>query len=509
MKRELEKRICLVLVAMAISGNAAEAPVICIDTGRQLFVDDYLIASTKGVVRHWNKPIKEENPVVWPGGGAGRGVRDGGADANLTCATDGGLWWDPTIGKYRLWYQADWLGDICYAESADGVHWSYPNLGIVKGTNRIFAERAPLDSWSVHPDCAAEKPYAHWCLHISAPGGTTDDVLYESKDGISFAKIGIAGQSGDRTSVYYDPFRAEWVFALRNYLKGVGRAVSRAVSPTFAGAKWAWPKDAENWLVATNRPNWQLYNFDAVAYESLMLGVMEVLYNSPRDNADCSEAGMPKQTGLHFCFSRDGRTFTPRDEPDIAPSGWGSGKWDAGYLSPIGGICAVDDDSLTFYYSGLRGDRERLEQKEWWRNGMYSNGSIGRATLRRDGFAGMVADGTGEIVTRPLRFGGGHLFVNGEFRFGSLVAEVLDEQGRPLPGFSAADCESLASADRTKAEIGWKGGTLASVSGRPVSFRFKLHCGTLYSFWVSRTARGESNGYVAAGGPAYRGLKDE
>ena len=509
MKRVLEKTICLALVSMVANGNASDVQAISIDIGRQLFVDDYLIASTKGVVRHWNKPIKVENPVVWPGDGAGRGVLDGRKDANLTCATDGGLWWDPTIGKYRLWYQADWLGDICYAESADGVHWSYPNLGIVKDTNRIFAEKVPLDSWSVHPDSAAGNPYAHWRLHISAPGGTTDDVLYESGDGFSFKKIGVAGRSGDRTSVYYDPFRAEWVFALRNYLNGVGRAVSRVVSPTFSGAKWAWPKDAENWLVATNRPNWQLYNFDAVAYESLMLGVMEVLYNSQRDNADCNETGMPKQTGLHFCFSRDGRTFVPRNEPDIAPSGWGSGKWDTGYLSPIGGICAVNDDSLTFYYSGLRGDRERLEQKEWWRNGMYSNGSIGRATLRRDGFAGMVADGVGEIVTKPLRFGGGHLFVNGEFRFGSLVVEVLDEQRRPLAGYSAADCEPFASADKTKAEIRWKGGNLANLSGRPISFRFKMHCGTLYSFWVSRSTRGESNGYVAAGGPSYKGLKDK
>ena len=45
------------------------------------------------------------------------------------------------------------------------------------------------------------------------------------------------------------------------------------------------------------------------------------------------------------------------------------------------------------YYSGLRGDGERVSEnlRPWQRRGMYSNGAIGVATLRRDGFAGMVA----------------------------------------------------------------------------------------------------------------------
>ena len=49
---------------------------------------------------------------------------------------------------------------------------------------------------------------------------------------------------------------------------------------------------------------------------------------------------------------------------------------------------------------------------------------------------------------------------------------------------------------------------VTTLAGRAVSFRFKLHCGTLYSFWVSPSARGESRGYLAAGGPDYAGLRD-
>jgi hypothetical protein len=130
------------------------------------------------------------------------------------------------------------------------------------------------------------------------------------------------------------------------------------------------------------------------------------------------------------------------------------------------------------------------------------------ATLRRDGFAGMVADARGEIVTKPLLFDGGHLFVNAECRFGSITAEILGEDGKPIPGFSAADCTPLRQADSTKVELRFAGGDLSAPAGRPVRFRFLLHCATLYSFWVSPSAQGESRGYVAAGGPAYPGLRD-
>ena len=142
-----------------------------------------------------------------------------------------------------------------------------------------------------------------------------------------------------------------------------------------------------------------------------------------------------------------------------------------------------------------------------YRQGMYFNGAIGCATLRRDGFAGIVADGAGEVVTRPLVFSGRHLFVNAECLFGAVTAEILDEKGGAIPGFSSSDCNALQFADETKRELVFRG-DLASLAGRAVSVRFKLRCATLYSFWVSPSVRGESRGYVAAGGPAYPGLRD-
>ena len=499
-----------------------------IDGGRQLFVDDYLVESTNGVVRHWNAPTKIEDPIIRPTSDVG--TRAGGC----AVATDGGLWWDPTIGKFRLWYENNWAGNLCYAESSDGLIWERPDLGKVKGTNRVFSDAEEkcdkdLDSWSVWPNYKAANPYADWKLFVSKPGAQTKDMLSVSSDGRNFTELGQVGWSNDRSTLHFDAILNRWVYSLR-----AGRHCGRArdflaVDELSVGGPLYWvdspwlknatkPEgaiDPEHWTNLDGEGDHQLYNFDAVPYESLMLGVREILHvdksadGKKRDNEYCWMKGLPKSTALQFCFSRDGKHYSRAPGDSIAPSGWGSGKWDTGYLSAMGGICVIKDERLWFYYSGLRGDATLAAGGvPMYKQGMYYNGAIGAATLRRDGFCGMVADGVGELVTRPLAFTGGHLFVNAECLFGEVAAEVIDAEGRAIAGFAAADCQGLRYVDRTKAELVFAGGTLDALKGRCVRLRFKLHCATLYSFWISPSARGESHGYVAAGGPAYKGLRD-
>ena len=493
-----------------------------IDSGRQLFVDDYLIETTNGVVRHWGIPVKATAPVIRP-----TSEKDGRV-AGCTVATDGGLWWDPKLGKYRLWYETDWAGNLRYAESRDGLVWEMPDLGKVKGTNRVFSDLderlgKSLDSWSVWPDYKAADPYSKWNLLVSAPGGTTTDTMFSSSDGRNFSRLGLAGYSGDRTTMHFDSILDKWIFSLRDYHKPLGRARRFHAQDEFAPGKVPYAIsekkgfcEAAVWTEFDELkfgPRESLYNFDAVPYESLMLGVMEVLHNTPNDNDDSERAGLPKQTSLRFAFSRDGRKYSPAPESALKPSGWGSGRWDTGYFSAIGGICTVGEDTLRIYFSALRGDatkcRDRVGGQPMHLQGMYYNGSIGYATLRRDGFAGLVADGDGEVTTKDVVFSGKHLFVNADCQFGEVAAEILDERGNPVRGFASTDCRGLKFADATKRELVFAGGDLSSLAGRPVRIRFKLRCATLYSFWVSPSARGESRGYVAAGGPAYPGLRDE
>jgi hypothetical protein len=115
---------------------------------------------------------------------------------------------------------------------------------------------------------------------------------------------------------------------------------------------------------------------------------------------------------------------------------------------------------------------------------------------------------SGTLTTRPLTFSGRQLFVNLAAPHGELRVEILDEQNQVIAPFSAANCEPI-TADKTKQVVHWKnGGDLSAVAGKPVKFRFHLTNGKLYAFWVSPDGSGASNGYVAAGGPEFRGVRD-
>ena len=246
----------------------------------------------------------------------------------------------------------------------------------------------------------------------------------------------------------------------------------------------------------------QLYKVDAVAYECLMLGLIQVHYGPP--NEVCERGGFPKLTELQLGYSRDGFHWDRRDRAIFLGASRRPGHHERGYIHSAGGVCLVVGDRLHFYYgafSGVSPDRG---------GAIYAGGSTNLATLRRDGFVSLdAAGGPGWLTTRPVAFSGSALFVNLAAPGGELRAEVLDEAGRPLAPFTLEACAPLA-ADGTRLRVRWAGDpSLAALAGRPVRFRFRLAGGALYAFWVSADGRGHSNGYVAAGGPglAARGTR--
>ena len=86
---------------------------------------------------------------------------------------------------------------------------------------------------------------------------------------------------------------------------------------------------------------------------------------------------------------------------------------------------------------------------------------------------------------------------------GELRIEALDETGR------VSAISEPVSGDNTKQLIQWKSGSsLASLSGKPVRFRFHLTNGQLYSFWVTPDANGASFGYLGGGSPDANGVRD-
>jgi hypothetical protein len=106
-----------------------------------------------------------------------------------------------------------------------------------------------------------------------------------------------------------------------------------------------------------------------------------------------------------------------------------------------------------------------------------------RFVLRTDGFASVHAGADpGELLTRPLRFAGKELVVNySTSGGGSLRVELQDTGGRPLSGFSLADCRTLIG-DCIEQEVTWtKGSDLSSLASQTVRLRFVLQDGDLFA----------------------------
>jgi hypothetical protein len=304
--------------------------------------------------------------------------------------------------------------------------------------------------------------------------------------------------------MFRNPFRGVWVFSLRaDDLSGVRRYRRYFESREFAGTTWtagepvAWTAaDRLDVRRADLQSQPELYNLDAVAYESLMLGLFTIFRGEPRDRE--------KPNDVCIAFSRDGFHWDrPARDPFIGVSDK-PGDWNYANVQSAGGCCVIAGDLLHFYVSGREGVAG---------TNLPGRCSTGLATIRRDGFASLtdqwpaglprrVAADRTSVITRPLRFRGRHLFVNADAA-GDIRVEVLDANGRAIGGYGAADCVAVRG-NSTRHAVRWNTrDTLDAVSTDTIRLRFVVSRSHLYSFWIAETPAGRSRGYVAAGGPGF------
>lgn len=510
--------------------------VVPIDVGRQLFVDDFLIEQTT-LKRQWHHPQPYEgNPILKPE----TPTELNGGKLPVAAMISDGVCFDAKAGEFKMWYHAGWRDGTMLATSKDGLHWTRPETDLEAGNNRVLPKRQKLvrHGTGICIDPYTADPAQRFKMLIY------EDTLrktsaYISTDGIHWDAKGELPECGDNTTMFYNPFRKKWVFSIRVYHDGRSRNYVEC-DDFLTGMKWekehevAWahpdvldtpdpgvlalmPTEAEiaaeaaasgksvASLVKEYRGRYadpvQLYNVDAIAYESLMFGIEGIL-KGPMSSKAWDKHRIVKIIDLYAAFSRDGFHWDRPDRTPFLASTRQPGDWARGYLHAGVGLFTVVGDRLFFYYSGWSGESPSGPST-------YAGGSTGVAFLRRDGFASMNADAAGGLLTtRPVTFKGKHLFVNVNASRGALTAEVLDESGAVIEPFSAANCSALAT-DSTRHAIAWKGASdLSQISGRKVRFRFALKQGELYSFWVSPDANGASYGYVGAGGPEFPGPID-
>ena len=483
--------------------------VIDIDLGRQLFVDDFLIEESSLYRTFHKASYHPASPLLTPVGARER--RDPHAELTGTPQSPAamvfsdGVFFDPADRVYKMWYMAGYQQHTALALSRDGVQWERPALDVVPGTNIVSTEAR--DSSAVWLDLDArdaESRYKRATYEMDARA----IALSVSRDGVHWQRLGIAGRGGDRSTAFYNAFRGVWVFSLRNDTEGLHRLRRYLESRNFRATRWQ-PDDPVLWAAADRldavRPDTgataQLYNLDAVAYESLLLGLFTIFRGERPDREKPNE--------LCLGFSRDGfHWHRPSRAPFIGVSER-QGDWNWANVQSAGGCCLIVGDQLYFYVSGRAGVP-----------GTDAPGvsSTGLATLRRDGFAsvsdvwppGMARTVEGpatSLITRPVRFSGGHFFVNADIE-GELRVELLDRAGKVIAPFTA-DRSVPLTGDHTRARVTWRDRpSIASLAGEPVRIRFVLTRARLYAFWVSASDRGASGGYVAAGGPGFTSARD-
>jgi hypothetical protein len=488
---------------------ASPPDVIPIDLGRQLFVDEFLIEEST-LARTWHRAeYHPASPVMTPERAWER--RDPhAAIANVApspsaMAYSDGVFYDPGDRLFKLWYMAGYQQHTALALSRDGIRWERPAFDVVSGTN-IVSERA-RDSNTVWLDLDARDSAERFKM-AGYDLGLKSLRLHVSRDGVRWREVGVAGPCGDRSTFFRNPFLDAWVFSLRAS-DARGRRIRRYVeAPAFQNAAW---RDADPvvWTGAdqadVRRADLQtlpeLYNLDAVAYESVLLGLF-TMYRGEKPDRE-------KPNDISVAFSRDGFHWSREDRGPFITVSERPGDWNFSNVQSAGGSCLIVGDRLYFYVSGRQGIAGTA---------LPGVCSTGLATLRRDGFASVSdvwpagrprpsAGRRAVLTTRPVTFSGAHLFVNADVD-GELGVEVLDRAGRPINGF-AGDAVVPVTGHGTRAAVGWKGGrSLGELAGEAVRFRFTLSRARLFAFWVSVSPRGASGGYVGAGGPGFSRTRD-
>ena len=491
--------------------------VIPVNTGRQLFVDSFLIEETTLVPVYHKPNFYAGNPVLEPT----EKWEETTEGAPYASPFSDGIWYDDQTGKFRMWYLAG-AGTIhkqsnqtfytCYAESEDGKHWTKPTLDLVPGTNIV--DTCNRDAATVWLDRMEKDPAKRWKF-FNVERRPLDSrwscILKYSADGIHWSEgVAQSGDLYDRTSAFYNPFTGKWALSMRystpvsyrsraylehsdpEMLVSLAHRMRRDVPDKFVHF-WFTPDDKE--LRHPKYPEVEpgIYNFDAIAYESIMLGLYSA-WCGP-ENDICKRDGIQKRNVVSLGYSRDGFHFSRPTHEAFMDVNETEGAWNWGNMQSINGVPLIVGDSLYFYSSG-----RRLNKIMW-----DSYTSTGLATLRRDGFVSMRAGREeGTLTTEKLSFDGKYFFVNADVKVkkAQLAVELLDEQGTPIPGFTKKDCVVMKKADSTKQLVTWKNNAdLSSLKGKVIRAKFYLTNGDLYAFWISPWQSGESRGYTAGGGP--------
>jgi hypothetical protein len=480
-----------------------------IDVGpkKQLFLDDYLVASTTNIFRRIHPAEKSKsNPVI-------RQTEPWEDPFNILYGSvirDG--------EKYKAWYKSG--PGVSYAESDDGLHWVKPPLDLVPingaKTNILFRKNSELkgsdelpyyhELFGVHkderePDSSRRYKMGYLSIDWEYKGpregrfregqrrglgiaGSPDGIHWKLID--SFASEAICDGA---THWMFDPALGKYVLFgrtlktppeieaawskydwYRNWYSG--RAVGRIESSDFVHWNFTAPFSSPVVMTADleDKPGTEIYSVLVFPYESVYIGLVQTLLALPDVPA----------VDVQLAVSRDGVHFTRVGEGPLEGSAPASrlpfiangrvGSWDRFNQSLASNPPIAQGDELRFYYAGRTYRHAPYDGKD---TGPRA-GCIGLATIPRDRFVSLDAsfDG-GEILTKPLTLKGKRLHLNANSDFGEINVEALDTTGQSIARSKPIRRDNLDTL------IEWEGGEIRGA----VVLRITLKNACLYALW--------------------------
>jgi len=476
-----------------------------IGLGKQLLVDDHVIAHRQNVARGLGEVTKHN-------GGQPALVRDRPWEDDGVCFY-GSVVHDGR--KFQMWY-CPWAHTTAYAESKDGVHWTKPSLGLFhftpeKAAKLHFSPPADRkvtyrgkdnnilghfgDGFTCFIDPHETDP-KHRYKAAHSHVNTARACLSYSADGIHWKPYNngepVTGRAADTSNqiLWDEGAKVYRLFTRQDFGTGGGSGEIRGsrsmanpdvrANPTGWTPVRAWRFDRQG---PDEHKRRQIYSLNDWIYEGVHFALMSV-YEHP-------DAPPMKLTGMdyHKRHERDVMTFyigTSRDGDswdltwvyagkEFVPRG-PDGSYDKDMVVPSSNIVTFQDKHW-IYYAGYRERHWHAPRKP----------VILLATLPLDRFVCLEAKGKpGSVTTKPFKLVGNVLLVNVEAPAGWLAVEVLDEAGKPIPGYSRTESVALVGADGIRERPRWKKHPdLSALVGRVVCLRFYLSDARLYAFQLA------------------------
>lgn len=413
-------------------------------------------------------------------------------------------------GVYRAWGSCTAVSgslQACYFESADGINWTRPELGLVEFAGSRQNNLLPIPVGSVFKDPSAPPAERYKWVSLQAinrerferfraarPDGWEPRAIREEDAGGVMAILGAVSPDGIGWTIlpdplvvehsdtqivpYYDRQTETYALYTRNWM--VGQTSSKAREP----GQSSWQAVGRRSIGRSESADFRRFPVSSVIIDPpLSLQPTDVLYS----NARTSVPGAPDH---HLLFpsiwhtaddtmtigmasSYNGRNWNWLTGSPVLGTGE-PGTWDAGVVFAHPDLSELKDGRFVLPYTGYPFPHK------------YPRGQlvfdVGYAAWPNGRLVAVDAPETGQFTTVAFFPPEKRMRINAKTREGgSVLVEIAEITGKPIDGRTFAKCAPIVG-DGPALRVRWEGTDMIGANDRqPIIVRIKLTSAELFS----------------------------